>query len=321
MVPSGIERFRSNRATEALWLAAERRSVGRQSREEAQLSQIDDGVLQLSDGRALGYAQYGQLSSWPVFLFQGTPTSRLPHNPLETSVPVRLVVPERPGFGRSDFLHGRRLLDWARDVEELANHLGCEHFSVVGVSGGAPHALACGVRLADRIRRLGVVSGMGPIEAAGATAGMAAQRRLGTVIARHFPFLLGPLFWAVRNPARNPERFVRQFSEGFSASDRSLLADPALSYLRARSYIEATRQGVRGFAYEVALLTRPWGFSLAEVMSDVLLWHGEADASTPISMARYVAASLPRCRATYFPSEGHFVAARHWEEIVSSLLQ
>jgi pimeloyl-ACP methyl ester carboxylesterase len=281
--------------------------------------QIGSGLLRLSDGRSLGFAQYGEAAAWPVLLFQGTPTSRLPHNPLAASAPVRLVIPERPGFGRSDFLPGRTLLDWAKDVRELADHLEIPSFSVVGISGGAPHALACGIRLAHRIRRLGVVSGVGPLEVAGATAGMAAQRRAAAFVARHVPFLLRPLFWAFRNPARNPEAFVHRFAEGFSASDRALIADPAISSLRARSYAEATRQGVRGFAYEVALLTRPWGFSLSEVPSDVRLWHGEEDASTPVSMARHVAACLPRCRATYFPGEGHFVAARHWEEIIVSL--
>jgi pimeloyl-ACP methyl ester carboxylesterase len=90
-------------------------------------------VLQLSDGRALGYAQYGDLSGWPVLLFQGTPTSRLPHNPLATSARVRLVVPERPGFGCSDFLPRRRLLDWGSDVRELVDHLGS--------MGGSPCAV------------------------------------------------------------------------------------------------------------------------------------------------------------------------------------
>jgi pimeloyl-ACP methyl ester carboxylesterase len=275
--------------------------------------------LRLSDGRWLGYAQYGDASACPLLVFQGTPTSRLPHNPLDASVPVRLVVPERPGFGRSDFLPGRRLLDWPRDVRELVDHLGIERFSVVGISGGAPHALACGFALPQRIRRLGVVSGIGPLEAARATTGMAAQRKAGAWLARHAPFLLRPLFWALRNPARNPQRFVERFSEGFCAADLALLADPGIRSLRAHSYAEATRRGVRGFAHEVALLARPWGFSLSEVACDVLLWHGEDDASTPVAMARHVAASLPRCRARYLAGEGHFVAARHWDEIVAAL--
>jgi pimeloyl-ACP methyl ester carboxylesterase len=132
--------------------------------------------------------------------------------------------------------------------------------------------------------------------------------------------LLRPLFWAIRNPARNPERFVQSYSAGFSSSDRALLDDPVIRSLRARSYAEATRQGVRGFAYEVALLTRPWGFSLSDVACEVLLWHGDEDASTPISMALHVAKALPRCRAQYFAGEGHFVAARHWDEIVLALI-
>jgi pimeloyl-ACP methyl ester carboxylesterase len=234
-------------------------------------------------------------------------------------MPARLVVPERPGFGRSDFQPGRRLLDWADDVRELADHLGLERFSVVGISGGGPHALACGARLAARIHRLGVVSGIGPLEAAGATQGMAAQRRQGALVARRAPWLLRPIFWAFRNPARDPERFVARFTEGFSAADRALLADPAMLAMRARSYAEAARQGVRGFACEVALLARPWGFPLSEVACEVRLWHGEEDASTPLAMARHVAASLPRCALRSFPGEGHFVAARHWPEIVGTL--
>jgi pimeloyl-ACP methyl ester carboxylesterase len=171
-------------------------------------------------------------------LFQGTPSSRLPHNPLHTSIPVRLVVAERPGFGLSDFLPGRSLLDWASDVRELLDHLGVERCGVLGVSGGAPHALACGAGLAQRIERLGVVSGMGPLEAAGATRGMASQRAAGAWLARHAPFLLRPLFWALRNPGRNPERFARRFSAGFAPADRALLEDPAILALRARSYAE-----------------------------------------------------------------------------------
>jgi pimeloyl-ACP methyl ester carboxylesterase len=278
-----------------------------------------EGILRLRDGRSLCYAEYGDPTAWPIFLFQGTPTSRLPHNPLDAATPARLVVPERPGFGRSDPQPGRTLLDWALDVRELADQLGIERFSAAGVSGGAPHALACGARLPDRIQRLGIVSGVGPIDAAGATSGMAGQRKLGAWLARRAPFLLRPLFWAIRNPARNPERFVARFTEGFSAADRALLADPAIRSLRAGSYAEATRQGVRGFAEEVALLVRPWGFSLAEVGCEVFLWHGDEDASTPIAMARHVAAALPRCRARFFPGEGHFVAARHWDEIVDAL--
>ena len=37
----------------------------------------DDNVLRLSNGRRLGYAEYGDTNGDPVFLFHGNPGSRL----------------------------------------------------------------------------------------------------------------------------------------------------------------------------------------------------------------------------------------------------
>ena len=76
----------------------------------------------LHDGRALGYAEYGDRGGKPVFFFQGTPGSRLLH-PDETQLRAfgaRLIMLDRPGFGLSDFQSGRRLLDWPGDVGEVA---------------------------------------------------------------------------------------------------------------------------------------------------------------------------------------------------------
>jgi len=271
-------------------------------------------------GRNVGIAEYGSPQGWPLLLFQGAPTSRLPHNPLETRAGARIIVVERPGYGGSDFLPGRSLREFPNDVSAIVAQLNIARFSVVGVSAGGPHALACGAHpIAERIVRIGVVSGVGPFDAPEAMRGMSRSRRVGAFLAAHAPFVLRPLFWAIRNPSRNPERFVDRHSEGFSASDLAMLRDPAMRALRIRSYAEATRPGVRGFAHEAAMLARPWGFELGDVTPEVCLWHGEDDASTPVTMARHVAAALPRCRAVYYPGEGHFVAARHWDEIVSAL--
>jgi pimeloyl-ACP methyl ester carboxylesterase len=37
----------------------------------------DDNILRLSDGRRLGYAEYGDPEGEPIMLFHGTPGSRL----------------------------------------------------------------------------------------------------------------------------------------------------------------------------------------------------------------------------------------------------
>jgi len=115
------------------------------------------GVFHLSDGRALGYSEWGPSDGTPVLGFMGTSLSWLAHvgGDAPRAAGVRLILVDRPGYGLSDFQRQRTLLDWPRDVAELADGLGMERFSVFGMSGGGPHAAACGYALPDRVAALG----------------------------------------------------------------------------------------------------------------------------------------------------------------------
>ena len=110
-------------------------------------------VLQLADGRRLAWSEFGTPTG-PVLIYcHGTPSSRLEGLVLHHAAlgGVRVLVPDRPGFGRSDPQPGRSLTDWARDVAALADQLGIQRFAVSGISGGGPHALACAAHLGDRV--------------------------------------------------------------------------------------------------------------------------------------------------------------------------
>ena len=106
----------------------------------------DTVVMDLPDGRELAWLELGCPSGPPVFVFHGTPGSRLQvsfdEEPI-TASGVRFIAPDRPGYGHSSFHRGRRLADWASDVSRLADHLQIDRFSVVGISGGGPHAAVC----------------------------------------------------------------------------------------------------------------------------------------------------------------------------------
>src|SRR5262245_24684441 len=101
-----------------------------------------DNVIRLKDGRLLGYAEYGASSGAPVIFFHGMPGARvegaLAHE-AAARANVRLIVPDRPGYGLSDFQPRRRIIDWQRDVAELADALSLERFGVGGISGGGPY--------------------------------------------------------------------------------------------------------------------------------------------------------------------------------------
>src|ERR1035441_10709914 len=128
----------------------------------------------MPDGRRLGYAEFGDPRGPLVLWFHGTPGARRQVPPVareaSKDLGLRIVCVERPGVGDStDHLY-RRLSDWAADVAVVADRLGHERFMVVGLSGGAPYALACAHELGGRV----VAGGRpGPF---GATAGGPARR-------------------------------------------------------------------------------------------------------------------------------------------------
>jgi pimeloyl-ACP methyl ester carboxylesterase len=60
---------------------------------------------------------------------------------------VQIIALDRPGYGSSSDLPGRKLLDYAADVVEIANKLKIDKFNIIGVSGGGIYALACSYKL------------------------------------------------------------------------------------------------------------------------------------------------------------------------------
>jgi len=61
--------------------------------------------ISLPDGRRLCWAEYGDPAGRPLMFFHGGPGSRLPVVPRQEEIAaalgVRLLCPERPGFGES----------------------------------------------------------------------------------------------------------------------------------------------------------------------------------------------------------------------------
>nr|WP_257215442.1 alpha/beta hydrolase [Bacillus pumilus] len=103
-------------------------------------------VIHLQDGRRIGFVEYGDADGFPVFFFHGTPGSRrmfLDDDPISKELGIRLICLDRPGFGLSDPQPDRTILDWAKDVQEVADHLGIHHFSVMGVSGAGIRCWLC----------------------------------------------------------------------------------------------------------------------------------------------------------------------------------
>ena len=91
---------------------------------------------------------------------------------LQKKLNVRIISPDRPGVGISTFQESRQFLDWGNDIAQLADFLGLNKYSIFGLSGGAPHVLACIISDSLRIENASIVSGATPYDYKGTLKGM-----------------------------------------------------------------------------------------------------------------------------------------------------
>jgi pimeloyl-ACP methyl ester carboxylesterase len=279
----------------------------------------------LRDGRRIAVAEYGGMGGTPVFYFHGFPASRLEGALMHSAAArqrVRLVAVDRPGFGYSDF-RPHTLADWPGDVLEVADALGLKRFGIVGVSGGAPFALACGAGLAERVTAIGIVAGLGMTSVAEDFARFEAFARLSFRLARSAPALSRTVNRALAIVLRRrPELLNTLLAADMSAADRVVLADPKVGTTLAASLREALRAGSEAASHELGLLARPWNFDVTAIRVPCYVWHGEQDSTVPVELARRLATLIPGCRATFLRDEGHFsMPLRHADTVLQMLLR
>lgn len=279
--------------------------------------------LRLRDGRILAYADYGSRSGLPIIRCHGAPSSRL-EGALTVAAAVeagvRMIVPDRPGMGRSDFQVRRRVDDWPGDVLQLADALAIDRFAVLGVSAGAPYALACGARIPGRVRVIGLVSGVAPLHAPGVLAAMNGPSRSLYWMSRRAPWVLRAALRLMRRALRDANRSGARMAASFPEADLRVLRQPGMREHLTAVVQEALRQGARGAAWDMGLVARAWGFELASVDAPVLLWQGEQDRNVPAIHGRYLAGAIPGCRATFYADEGHLsLFVNRQQEILGAL--
>ncbi|MEE8412122.1 MAG: alpha/beta hydrolase [Acidobacteriota bacterium] len=280
--------------------------------------------IQLSDGRTLAAAEVGDPDGTAVIYSHGFPGSRLGVRLGEVDAKrygIRLIAFDRPGWGESDPLHGRRLTDWPRDVADAADRLGCTRFNLIGVSGGAPFALACAAALPDRVGRTGIVCGLGPVVAMHKGDGMMWHNRVGLTMASRAPWLVRPVM-GVSGPILR--RFfgvaIDHLARHAGPADAAVLADPAIRDILGAEFREAFRHGGAGAAADGLIYGADWGLDLAAIKGPVHLWHGEDDRIVPLAMAHWVAERIPGVSVSYHPGEGHFsLVIGHLAEIFDVL--
>jgi pimeloyl-ACP methyl ester carboxylesterase len=231
----------------------------------------------------------------PVFLLHGTPGSRRGPRP-RTSVlyrlGIKLICYDRPGYGGSTRHPGRTVADAADDVRAIAEHLDLEPFSVVGRSGGAPHALACAALLGGWVNCVAALVGLAPPDAPGLDwyDGMGQSN---TSEYRRIAEEPGTVAATVNERAtliqQDPTILLDQLRPDLTRQDRRIVDDVAIQWLLTDACTEGLRQGAGGWIDDALALRKSWDFDLTAIKVPVLIWHGLDDVFSPVSHSRWLA--------------------------------
>lgn len=277
-------------------------------------------LAKLADGTQLSYAEYGRTNGIPILVHHGNPGSRLfwgmlPGSPFDRR--YRLLSPDRPGYGYTDHFGTDSITRWPGMVEELLSNLGVESVYNVGVSGGAPYALACSLSIPERIKKTLLISPLGPLTA-GSVGDMNANRFLFSLIGK-LPWLFRLQFkLTTRMLKKNPEGFFNLFQKKLAGRDRELAESGDIRSVLADDFLEGHRQGEAGSFYDSFLPSR-WPIDHEAISGQVEIWYGDEDRSIG-DMGKYLAENIRNSELHIVENAGHLLILEMAKEILNGFV-
>jgi pimeloyl-ACP methyl ester carboxylesterase len=258
------------------------------------------GKVITTDGRTVTYCVWGPSHGGPVFWLHGVPGSRFLRHPDETyeRVGARVVTYDRAGYGGSDPLSGRRVIDTAADVVAIADAEGFDQFAVSGVSAGGPYALAVAARHGGRVTRCATVVGIAPFGVPDLDfhTGMSADRRASWLLAER------------GDEQALAERVMPSVAAMLDELRHGDLVEGETAWAR-QMFIQAIEAGLargpRGVVDDYLALVRSWGFDVGDIACPTRIMVARDDEEIPASHGRWLVDHIPGAVLVEAPG-GHY---------------
>ena len=279
----------------------------------------DTQFLKLPDGRTLCYSIYGPEDGIPIIANHGSPGSRIA---MEESIyqeyNLKIIIPDRPGYGQSTWNPQSSFKSWADDIERLMDHLSIQTAHISGTSGGGAFAIASAAYTPQRFSSLSLISSVAPPQADGYKKRMDFRNRQGYWLVKYAPFLARIACNSLaKSLLNNPEKAFHQMKKQFSDFDKRIL-DQAFENGRIEfltyHFQEAYRNGVEGHLRDILLMGANWDIPFQDIKCPAYLWHGEKDILSPVEGAKALEKWLPSAQLHVFPNAGHLLEE---DEVIS----
>jgi pimeloyl-ACP methyl ester carboxylesterase len=284
---------------------------------------LDEDLVR-PDGRTVAWTRTG--SGTPLLRLPGTPGSRWSIRADRTTWTDRglqVITTERPGYGRSSRLAGRKFREHSDDLAAILDHLGLDKVSLLGGSGGGPHVLAFAAHHPDRVAAATITVGFPPLEDDSEydqmiplnAAGFRAARDGDEAAVRE---VLRPPYEAMK---AGPLAGLEAAMQSAPASDLEIMSDERWRLGQAKAIEAAFAQGIDGWVDEALAVGGEWtDIDLTAITTSLTWWHGVADRNCPFPAAQRLVNKLPTATLRELGDAGHFEPYRREPEILDELL-
>src|SRR5215472_3972855 len=263
----------------------------------------------------LGLIEYRSVGQGPaVLVLNGGHTnchSPLGHEAFFLAQGYQLIVPSRPGYGRTPSSTGKRAEAFAEALVSLLDHLQLEQVIVVGISAGGPTALQLAGRHPERVSKV--------ILQNAATDGRYASGmiRFGTYVL--FNPVLEGMVWATFRGFGHvaPQAALKSLMWGLTCLpiDQVLSAMSPDQQQAALAFVQASRSG-SGFLHDI----HHHCGDLGRVRAPALVITSKYDGLVASSHATYVQGHIPQAQLFVSEAESHLMwFSSHNHEILAKM--
>lgn len=258
--------------------------------------------------KRLYVAEYGTLTGVPVFAFHGTPATHRQFQSFDKAAKtlgIRLIVPDRPGYGSSDRLEPASFEEWTHFVAAIAEELNVTRFGIIGYASGGIFALACAHNFPDRLLGVAIVNCFSPGNSLDDLKGMDAGELAILKLSHSWPLGANLLLGLSRRliVLLGRERLTR-LSSSLPDPDKKMFESLEFRQ-RLVDEASANENAARAAVTEFRAITSEWGFDLSELDVKIDIFQGLEDRATPAWHSERLTRMIPKSIHHKYAEHGH----------------
>jgi len=233
---------------------------------------------------------------------------------------VEIISLDRPGYGDTPLSHFKGVNGWTKLMENFLLQHNLDHFSIIGISGGAPFAVAVAEAFPHKIKKLGIICGLAPWYES--KQGFNLSQNLAFMFYKNAPKFLSKSIIEKRFLTEDLNLSLDQLAKTLNKKDQDILAHPEVRQNFIQGMVQARRQGILGIENDLQFYCSDWKVNWKKITMPSYIWFGEEDYMLNHKMAETYKEKIPHIKIKLFPNEGHFsLPVLYAETILNDFLE